>query len=61
MDVYDTSNYSTKHSELDSNTEVLNLTPMALPSGNKPAKCGTGKRLSYELSARKIIPLQAGN
>ena len=45
----------------DVNRDVLTLAPIALPSGNKPAKCVTDERLSQELSARKIIPLQAGN
>jgi hypothetical protein len=43
------------------NIAVLTSVPIVLPSGNEPAKCLTDKRLSHELAARKIIPLQAGN
>jgi hypothetical protein len=39
----------------------LTSAPITLPSGNEPVKCVTDKSLSHELSARKIIPLQAGN
>ena len=45
----------------DTNTAVLTLAPIALPSRNEPAKYLTDKRLSHELAATKIIPLQAGN
>jgi hypothetical protein len=44
----------------DTNRDVLTLAPIALPSGNGPAKCVTDKMLSHELLARKIIPLLAG-
>ena len=31
----------------------LTLAPIVLPSGNEPAKCGSDKRLSNEIYARK--------